>query len=99
MLLLQAMEITISTEIDDNGRPASAGDAPSEVTNAALTALQNAVALLAAEGRNADFIMQAVLQACIEKLPEFKQHLEDLEHSRMLERLEHLRKRGLLALA
>jgi hypothetical protein len=92
MLLLQAMEITISTEIDDNGRQA-------DVSNAALTALQNAVALLAAEGRNADFIMQAVLQACIEKLPEFKQHLEELEHSRMLERLEHLRKRGLLALA
>ena len=99
MLLLQAMEITISTEIDDNGRQASPGDAPSEVTNAASTALQNPVAMTAAEGRNADFIMQAVLQACIEKLPEFKQNLAELEHSHILERLEHLRKRGLLALA
>jgi hypothetical protein len=92
MLLFKAMEITISTDIENTATlAASAGQA--------VTALRDAITLLAAEGRNADFIMQAALQACIEQLPEFRQHLEQLEHGRMLERLDHLRKRGLLALA
>ncbi len=92
MLLFKAMEITISTDIENTATlAASAGQA--------VTALRDAITLLAAEGRNADFIMQAALQACIEQLPEFRQHLEQLEHGRMIERLDHLRKRGLLALA
>lgn len=92
MLLLKAMEITISTDTE-NTAPRSAS------ADQAVSALRDAISLLAAEGRNADFIMQAALQACIEQLPEFRQHLEQLEHGRMVERLDYLRKRGLLALA
>ncbi len=92
MLLFKVMEITISTDIENTATLAAS---PGQ----AVTALRDAITLLAAEGRNADFIMQAALQACIEQLPEFRQHLEQLEHGRMIERLDHLRKRGLLALA
>jgi hypothetical protein len=87
------MEITISTD------SMNSNESITPVDSDGLRALQASVATLAAEGRNADFIMQSVLQACIEQLPEFRQQLENLEHGRMLERLEHLRKRGLLALA
>ncbi|MBP9085756.1 MAG: hypothetical protein KBG15_06540 [Kofleriaceae bacterium] len=92
MLLLNAMEITFSTDTDTSASLTASADQ-------AVIALREAISLLAADGRNADFIMQAALQACIEQLPEFRQHLEQLEHSRMLARLDHLRKRGLLALA
>jgi hypothetical protein len=93
MTLMRHMEITISTDSMTSNEPIN------NVDSDGLRALQSAVAGLAAEGRSADFIMQSVLQACFEQLPEFRQQLEHLEHGRMLERLDHLRKRGLLALA
>ncbi len=50
MLLFKVMEITISTDIENTATLAAS---PGQ----AVTALRDAITLLAAEGRNADFIM------------------------------------------